>query len=93
MSLPIGDYKLRQKWGFDMLAKSLELDLHIKSKEVRYYSFETNVCNGGYKEICLGWRLREEHPDVGRTEIQNAKFQENFGATKLADKLGQTQPK
>ena len=93
VSLPAGDYKLTQKWGFDMLAKPLVLDIQVKPKQVRYFSFETNLCNGGYKEICLGWRLREESPEVGSAEIQKAKFQENFGAAKLSEKLGQALPK
>lgn len=90
VALPAGTFTLRQEWSFDMLAKPLVLTFETNPKQSRYFSFETNVCGAGYKEICLGWRLREERAEVGRTEIQAMKYQENFGASKLAQKLGAT---
>ena len=71
-----------------MMAKPLTTTLEVLPRQTRYFSFETNVCGSGYQAICLGWRLKEVTPEVGRGEIQAAKFQENFGAGKLAQRLG-----
>jgi hypothetical protein len=87
VALPGGKYTLRQGWAVDMLAKSLVLNLEVRPRETRYFSFETGVCAAGYREVCVEWVLREQRPEVGRREIQEMKFQENFGASKLAQQL------
>ena len=83
ITLPAGQHKLRQAWAVDMLAKPLNVDLYVKPGETKYISFQTGTCPAGYREICLQWEMREKPPHVGSIEIQNKRFQDNFGAEKL----------
>lgn len=89
VSLPPGNYRLKQSWPADIFAKSIELDLEVHAGETRYFSFETGTCQGGYREICLQWRFQGQSPDTGRLAIADKRFQQNFGASKLRLLLNQ----
>lgn len=94
IALPAGKYTLRQAWGADMLlAKPIVAHLEVRPGQTRYYSFQTGLCEGGYAHVCLEWEIREETSDVGSREIQKMKFQNNFGAAKLAQQLRSTTSK
>lgn len=85
--LPSGTYKLKQKWAADIMAKPVEINLDVRPGETRYLSFQTGVCGGGYRLVCLEWSLRSETAAVGRQAIEDKKFQENFGQTKVTEQL------
>jgi hypothetical protein len=87
VALPAGGYTLRQAWAVDMFAKPIVVKFEVRPGQTKYFSFQTGTCAGGYREICLEWELREQSLDVGRREIQQMKFQDNFGAAKLTQQL------
>lgn len=87
VSLPPGRYKLRQSWPVDLMARSTEAQIEVRAGEIRYYSFQTGMCQGGYREVCVRWEFNAVAPDSGRAEIPNKRFQENFGSAKLRQQL------
>lgn len=87
VSLPPGPYKLKQSWPVDAFAKSTELDLDVRAGEIRYFSFQTGICQGGSREICIQWEFRDQPPEVGRAAIADKRFQQNSGAAKLKMQL------
>lgn len=87
VSLPPGSYKLKQKWGIDIIVKPIEMDLKVNPGETQYMSFETYGCNAGSGKICIEWVLRRVPPETGQRDIADKRFQENFGQAKLKDRL------
>lgn len=85
VELPAGNYQLKQKWAFDMLARPLVVKLNVAPRQKKYFSFNTGICPDGYRQIC--WQLQEEPAEKGQIEIQTYKFQDNFGASNLMQKI------
>lgn len=83
VSLPPGNYKLKQGWPIDVMAKPTELDLEARAGETLYFSFQTGTCKAGFREICVQWQFRGLPAGEGRSAIADKRFQPNFGAAKL----------
>lgn len=90
LSLPAGKYKLRQELPWNLVTKSNELVLDVRSGETSFYavSTATGSCLTG-QPSCIGicWTLRNVNAQVGRSEVADKRFQENTGLTQLRDTL------
>lgn len=88
VELPPGTYKLNQKWAFDVIAKSIEMNIAVKAGEVRYMSFQTGGCGSGGGQICISYTLQEQPELIAGPAIADKHFQDNFGLSKLNAVLG-----
>ncbi|MFZ6646151.1 DUF2846 domain-containing protein [Undibacterium sp. TJN25] len=90
ITLPAGTYRLKQKWPVDITTKAIEGDIEVRAGETQYFSFRVGSCrNPDHWESgrCFGWELRKEQEATGMTDIEDKKFQENFGLAILKQKL------
>jgi hypothetical protein len=87
LSLPQGVYNLRQGWPIDVLAKSLQSELNIETKEDIYLKFSTHFCESNFDTMCLGWQIEEVEAAIAKEEIKMMHYQKYFGEQKLRSKL------
>lgn len=85
VTLPEGEYELKQKWPFDVSIRSIKAPFSVSGSGERYLRFSVEMCRGG--PMCFRWILEEVSPDIARYEITKTKYQENFGLTKLKKSL------